>query len=152
MSLEVGKDKEWLVGCIFCEIVGGRAPAGRIFETDRLLVITARESGYPLIITKEHFDNLLDPKLDQDTAEELGLMQRDMAKIVTQVDVVAGVSIVANSGHDAGQDIAHLHIHIMPRVAGDRKIRVTLGTALPLKERYSKAASYKKAIDDLRNS
>lgn len=152
--MEIDTKKEVLEeeSCIFCEIVRGRAPAGRILETSRLLVITAREGGYPLILTKEHFDNLLDPRLDNGTVEELGLMQRDMAKIVAQVDGVEGVSIIANNGHSAGQEIPHLHIHIMPRVAGDRKIRITLGTAVPMEERYSRAALYKQAIDNLQNN
>lgn len=137
--------------CIFCEIVKGNAPAGRILETSRVLVITAREGAYPLILPKEHVDNLLDPRLDDETAQELGLMQRDMAQVVTRVDGVKGVSIITSNGHDAGQEVPHLHIHIMPRVEGDRKIRIRLGTAISEKDRYSKAVLYKEAIQILQS-
>lgn len=154
MSLEEEKKLSKLPAgrvCIFCEIVRGRAPAGRILETSRTLVITAREGGYPLILTKKHFNNFLDPSLDDETVKELGLMQRDMTQVVARVDGVDGISVIATNGQSAGQEVNHLHIHIMPRVAGDRRIRVRLGQALPEEERYSRAALYRQAIDGIQN-
>lgn len=153
MFIEENKGKREAISrqCVFCEIVADREPAGRILETSRLLVITAREGGYPLILTKEHFSNILDPKLDDDTAKDLGLMQRDMAKVVTRIDGVSGVSVVTSNGHNAGQEVPHLHIHVMPRVEGDRRIRVRLGEAMPIEERNSRAVMYREAIKNLQD-
>lgn len=135
--------------CVLCEIVAGRTPAGIILETSRLLVITAREDGYPLILPKAHIEDLRDPKLDDETAKELGLMQRDMAKIVTKIDMGVDISVVTNNGHQAGQEIPHLHIHIIPRTTGDRVVRIKFGTTLPLEERHLRAVRYRQALQDL---
>jgi histidine triad (HIT) family protein len=49
-------------GCIFCKIVRGEAPAYRVHEDDRVLVfmdIFPVTDGHTLIVTKEHFENVL---------------------------------------------------------------------------------------------
>ncbi len=135
--------------CVFCEIVNGEKPAAKIFEDRRLVVILAREDGYPLILPKKHVVNLVDPKLDTATARDLGLMQRDMARIVARIDGTEGVSVITNNGEAAGQEIPHLHVHIMPRVEGDRKVRISFGTTLSLEALREKAVFYRQAIEDL---
>ena len=137
--------------CIFCEIIAGREPAGIITETSKTLVIAAREEGYPLMLTKTHYENLLDPRLDNTTAEELGLMQREMAQVVSTVNNGADISVIINNGRNAGQEIFHLHIHIMPRDRSDRRVIIRIGEPLSLEERYLKASLYRQAIQKLQN-
>lgn len=134
--------------CIFCGIVAGELPAGQIFETSRLVVITAQEDGYPIILTKQHINDLRDPNLDPETAGELGVMQRDMARLVSLVDQ-NDISVFINNGSNAGQEISHLHIHIMPRVPGDKRVRISRGTILSVDERQSRAALYKQYLQKL---
>lgn len=135
--------------CVFCEIVAGRAPAGIIQRSKKAWVLTAREDGYPLIVTTKHIQDILDSNFDTVTAKELGRLQREVARLVCRVDGVDSVTIAMNSGRAAGQVVPHLHVHVMPRTRGDRKVRMMEGTRLPLEELVQRAERYRAAIGQL---
>lgn len=133
--------------CPFCEIIASEKPVGKISETDRFTVFTARDSGYPLIVPKIHIVNILDPNLDVETARELGQLTRDMARAVQQADEVDSITIAINNGPDAGQEIPHLHVHVIPRMPRDSLVRFHRGVALSPQERDQKAAKYRAVIE-----
>lgn len=141
--------KEGSKTCIFCEIVAGRSPAGIITESQRTLVIVAREDGYPLIVTKKHYDNVFDPDLPKITARELGEMQVKIARLLQTADQVTGVTIATNNGRSAGQIVNHLHTHIIPRRRGDRKVRMMEGESLSLDQIFDEAQHYREALIQL---
>jgi len=99
---------------IFEQIIDGKIPSKKYFEDDEILVI---QDIYPvakvhvLIIPKERFKNLQDvPK------EKLGLMIKvvDVAqKMALAFEIQNSYRLVTNNGQEAGQEIFHLHFHLI---------------------------------------
>ncbi len=93
-----------------------------LFENDLAFAIYDRypvSPGHILIVPKRHF-----PDIFEATPEELRALA-DMARRVKEfadADYAPdGYNIGINRGGTAGQTIMHLHIHFIPRYAGDRR-------------------------------
>lgn len=104
-------------GCVFCEIVAGKAEAEIIFETEQYLCIRDKypvTEGHALVFPKAHVESL-------DAADWESLMsvvQRAVDTIENKFDP-DGINVGCNDGKAAGQTIPHLHWHIIPRYEGD---------------------------------
>lgn len=99
--------------CIFCQIVAGKIPAQKVYETDRLIVIRDINPHAPvhdLIIPKAHIGSLND-LLDPEIAADILLV----SKIVAEKEGIkdSGYRLIANTGKDAGQLVGHLHFHLL---------------------------------------
>jgi len=73
--------------------------------------------GHTLVITKKHYAKLQETKLDE-VIDFFSLVH----KIIPSIEKGTGVQstlIAIHNGKDAGQDIPHLHVHIVPRKPGD---------------------------------
>lgn len=136
--------------CVFCEIIRGDAPASRITEGTHTLAIAAREDGYPLVITRKHVEDIFDPELDTATQQEIGVMVVELGNLVKVTDGVGSVTIISNNGTDAGQEVPHLHFHVMPRLPGDRKVRLSRGNTLSRDELDARAQNYAIRLQQLR--
>ena len=106
--------------CLFCAIASGTIPSQKIFESGNLyafLDIAPANKGHALLIPKTHCSDLLglDPALGQEIFEA---MQR-IARAVVSVTSAQGFNIIQNNGRAAGQEIDHLHWHIIPRFDND---------------------------------
>ncbi|MCR5813297.1 MAG: HIT family protein [Desulfovibrio sp.] len=106
--------------CLFCAIACGKIPSQKIFESDHLyafLDIAPANKGHALLIPKSHCSDLLglDPAFSQEIIEA---MQR-IARAIVSVTNAQGFNIVQNNGRAAGQEIDHLHWHIIPRFDDD---------------------------------
>lgn len=106
--------------CLFCKIVVGDVPAIRIAETERAIAfmdIFPAAPGHALVIPKAHADDAL-----QAAAEDLAACMQ-LASCVGNAAVEAlgatGVTFQSLARPDAGQTVFHLHVHVIPRVAGD---------------------------------
>ncbi|MFQ5832109.1 MAG: HIT family protein [Candidatus Thorarchaeota archaeon] len=106
--------------CVFCKIVNREMPASVIFEDDLSMAfmdIFPVTKGHCLLIPKEHYVNLFDIDL-----ELLAHLSKRLAKLTRKVNTVLGpqgVLNVAANGPGAGQEVSHLHFHIIPRNSGD---------------------------------
>jgi histidine triad (HIT) family protein len=105
--------------CIFCKIVQKEAPASVVYEDEQVLVfmdIRPVSEGHTLIIPKQHCVDIYD------TPEELlahvHKITKHIAVAVREVTKADGISIVQQNGKAAGQDIFHLHVHVIPRFEG----------------------------------
>ncbi|UCE10164.1 MAG: HIT family protein [Candidatus Thorarchaeota archaeon] len=102
--------------CIFCKIVKGEIPASVVFEDEHVMAfmdIFPIAEGHILLIPKDHYTNMLDIDL-----ELLPHLARRLALLTRQVDKafnVGGVMNIAANGAGAGQEIPHLHFHVIPR-------------------------------------
>lgn len=106
--------------CIFCKIVKGEIPCSKIYEDDKILAfldINPVHKGHTLVIPKEHHEGIID--MPDDTLGELAKVAKKLAKAVKKATGVDGFNIVQNNGADAGQDVFHFHLHIIPRLKGD---------------------------------
>ncbi len=108
-------------GCVFCEIVAGRAPASVVFEdgvATCLMDIQPVNPGHVLVIPRRHVPNLSD--VDDDLgAHVFKLALRVQAAIRRSGLRCEGVNLFVADGASAGQDVFHFHLHVVPRFDGD---------------------------------
>ena len=104
--------------CIFCQIAKGEIPANKVMENDEFLAfhdINPKAPIHILIIPKQHIENF------QATPPEV------MAKMTPFIQEVAkkleldrtGYRLIINNGEDGGQEVMHLHVHML----GGAKLR-----------------------------
>ena len=101
--------------CLFCRIVTKELPAKVVYETDEIVAfrdIHPLASTHVLVVPKKHVGSV------QDLArEDAGLVGRMVlaAKEIAKAEGIAetGYRIAMNVGPDAGQVVAHLHLHLL---------------------------------------
>ncbi len=106
--------------CIFCRIVAGEIPSRTVHETENILAFLDANPlapGHTLVIPKAHHETLADTP--EDLAKEILSALYDLTPVVeTAVDADAS-NVAFNNGEAAGQEIPHLHGHIIPRFEDD---------------------------------
>ena len=100
--------------CIFCKIVAGAIPARKVHEDDELIAFHDINPWAPvhvLVIPKVHIATLADvgPEHDALLGRMLGLAPR----LMKQLGVTNGFRTLINSGADGGQEVYHLHMHVL---------------------------------------
>jgi histidine triad (HIT) family protein len=100
--------------CIFCKIVAGQIPSKKVYEDDALLVFHDIHPWAPvhvLIIPKAHIASLADVQAGHESL--LGRMLALAPRLMRELGVSNGFRTVINSGPDGGQEVYHLHMHVM---------------------------------------
>jgi len=101
--------------CIFCRIARGEIPAEKILETDHTVVFKDIHPVAPvhyLAVPKKHIDHL--DKADPKDAAILADVLLSLAEAARKAGVVdAGYRVIANTNRDAGQEVFHLHFHLL---------------------------------------
>ena len=100
--------------CIFCQILARELPGEIVYEDEELAVIKDINPEAPvhlLIIPKRHFDSV--NSLDEKTAQIGGKMLLLAKKMAEAQGIQSGYKILINTGRDVGQDIRHLHMHLL---------------------------------------
>ncbi len=106
---------------IFAKILRGEIPSAKVFENEQVLVfmdIMPRSSGHLLVIPKSKARNILDINTDQLHAV-IDTVQL-MAKLVMKALKADGVTIQQFNEAPGGQEVFHLHFHVIPRYSGER--------------------------------
>lgn len=106
--------------CIFCKIVSGEIPSLEIFQDEVVKVflsIDPASKGHLLVIPKEHFVNVFD--CPDDILSHIIKISKKMALLVKEKLKADAINIANNSGKEAGQEVFHLHFHIVPRYKDD---------------------------------
>ena len=108
-------------GCIFCAIVKGESPAVRVYEDDKTLVIMDRKpitNGHLLVIPKKHAEFLTE--LDDERVAEMFKVAKKMSLALKKSKLrCKGMNYLLADGAEAGQEVFHAHLHIIPRYRGD---------------------------------
>jgi len=100
--------------CIFCKIAAGQIPAKKVFEDDELLAFHDIHPWAPVhvrVVPKAHIATLED--VGAEHAPMLGRMMALAPRLMRELGVVNGFRTVINSGRDGGQEVYHLHMHVM---------------------------------------
>jgi len=103
-------------GCIFCSIIDGKTSAHKVYEDDRALAFLDNHPsapGHTLVIPKAHVRNVED--LSEDDARAVFMALHKVVGGVQEAMNAPASTIGINNGPEAGQEIPHLHIHIIPR-------------------------------------
>lgn len=106
--------------CIFCAIVDGEIPSRTVYEDEETLAFLDANPlapGHVLVIPKTHHERL------NDLPEELaGAVLDALYQLVSPVETAVeaeGTTVAFNNGAAAGQEVPHVHGHIIPRFEGD---------------------------------
>lgn len=106
--------------CIFCKIVKGQIPA-RILNQDDLAVAMLDAfplaDGHTLVVPKIHYSKIQD--MDRDTSASVFSLVRKISAALEKAVNVNSTTIAIHNGKEAGQEIPHLHVHIIPRTKDD---------------------------------
>jgi len=100
--------------CIFCKIVAGHIPAKKAYEDAELLAFHDIHPWAPvhvLVIPKQHIATLSDVGPEHEAL--LGRMLALAPRLMRELGVVNGFRTVINTGRDGGQEVQHLHMHVM---------------------------------------
>ena len=110
--------------CIFCKIVNGEIPSNKVYEDEKYLAfndINPKAPVHILIIPKQHIAYLAD--LDDTTKHIMGDMTLIANKIAKKLGIdKTGYSILINNGPDSGQEVFHIHMHLL----GGKKMAFTV--------------------------
>lgn len=104
------------MSCLFCSIVAGEIPARKVYEDESAIAfldINPWHRGHTLVIPKRHVADLFD-------GEALGEISQAIhataALLKDRLDA-DGMNLLSNAGAVAGQEVFHLHVHLIPRFA-----------------------------------
>jgi histidine triad (HIT) family protein len=103
-----------MADCIFCKIARGEIPAKKLYEDDDVLAFHDIHPAAPvhfLIIPKQHIESLA--QINDEHTALLGKMLRLAPALAQQAGAEQGFKTVINTGRDGGQEIYHLHLHVM---------------------------------------
>ncbi len=101
--------------CIFCKIIKGEIPSEKLFEDDEIIAFNDINPVAPkhmLIVPKEHIPTLND--LQENHLPLLGRMFT-VAKALAKESGISGSGYrtVINCNSDSGQEVFHIHLHVM---------------------------------------
>ncbi len=100
--------------CLFCRIARGEIPSRKAYEDDEVVAFHDIHPAAPvhlLIVPKRHVESLLDAQ-DGDQAL-LGKMLLLAPRLARAEGATDGFRLVVNNGHGGGQEVFHLHLHVL---------------------------------------
>jgi histidine triad (HIT) family protein len=106
--------------CIFCKIASGKIPARVILQDKSTMVLLDAfplAAGHTLVIPRSHHAKLQDMK--QADVVALFEMTWQVLSAVEEGSQTSALTIAVHNGREAGQEIPHVHVHLIPRKPGD---------------------------------
>ena len=105
--------------CIFCKIANKEIPSRIITETENSIAFLDAfpvSRGHTLVIPKNHYEKVQD-MTDMDNTDLFNTVH----KVISKVDKLTGSTLLAiHNGKDSGQEIPHVHVHLIPRESHDQ--------------------------------
>jgi histidine triad (HIT) family protein len=105
--------------CIFCIIAKKEIPSKIITETNKSIAFLDAfplSRGHTLVIPKYHYEKVQD-MTDMDNTDLFNTVH----KVISKVDKLTGATLLAiHNGKDSGQEIPHVHVHLIPRQPSDQ--------------------------------
>ncbi len=101
--------------CLFCKIIKGEIPSSKVYEDEYVLGfrdINPAAKIHILVIPKKHIGSLAE--LQEEDKEYVWKIHEAMNKIAEQENFKNdGYRVIVNCGKDAGQEVMHLHYHLL---------------------------------------
>ena len=100
--------------CIFCKIVAGEIPCRKVYEDEDVLAFHDIHPVAPvhfMLIPKRHVDSLAE--CDDSHRDVLGKMLLLAPRLAKEQGLADGFRIVINTGRGGGQEVFHLHVHVI---------------------------------------
>ena len=104
-----------LVSCIFCKIISGEIPSSKVYEDDKVLAFNDINPVAPyhiLVIPQKHYESIIDvPENEMDIIAHIHNVMNKIAR--DKGFDKTGFRIINNCGHDGGQEVKHIHYHVL---------------------------------------
>ena len=101
--------------CVFCKIVNREIPAKVVYEDDKVMAfhdINPQAPVHILVIPKEHIPTVND--LEEKHKELIGHIFMVIKEIAKEMGIAeSGYRVLVNCNRDGGQEIYHLHFHLL---------------------------------------
>ena len=105
--------------CLFCKIVSGVIPSRRIYEDDHavaFLDIGAWHRGHSLVVPRRHVPDLV---TGEPSLADISPAIDAVARMLIDKLAADGINLLSSTGSVAGQEVFHLHVHLVPRYASE---------------------------------
>ena len=107
--------------CTFCEILAGRLPSSQVYSDADVVAfmdIRPANAGHMLVVPRRHVARL--EELDERTGERVFAAAHRLSRAVYRSGLPChGIDLFLADGEEAGQEVFHVHLHVLPRFAGD---------------------------------
>lgn len=100
--------------CLFCRIARGEIPSRKAYEDDEVIAFHDINPAAPvhlLLVPKMHVDSLITTGPEHEAL--LGKLIALAPRLAKEQGCINGFRVVINNGPDGGQEVYHLHIHIL---------------------------------------
>lgn len=101
--------------CIFCKIIKKEIPSDVVYEDEEIIAFKDIQPAAPihiLVIPKKHIVSLVE--LDKDDEALIGRIYTVINKVAEMQGVKdKGYRVIVNCGKDGGQEVGHLHFHLL---------------------------------------
>lgn len=107
--------------CIFCKIVAGKLPSYKVYEDEgyvAFLDINPFALGHTLVCPRRHGETLWD--MDEHEIAEVFRVASKVSMGVVAATNADGFRIMQNNGEAANQEVAHIHVHVIPNKLEDK--------------------------------
>jgi histidine triad (HIT) family protein len=101
--------------CLFCAIVAGSIPSRQVYADDSavaFLDIQPWHRGHTLVVPRRHVASFTD---DPSTWGDVGPAVEQVVPLLMDRLGAAGLNVVISAGAVAGQEVMHVHVHLVPR-------------------------------------
>ncbi len=132
---------------LFVKILNGEIPSHEVFQDEHtysFLDIYPQAKGHTLVIPKSYSPNAFEA-----TPEDLQHCWSTVRKLMPAIKAATGalgISVLTNTGKDAGQMVEYLHFHIIPRYPADSVSMSKLGDAADQDELGATAKAIREAL------
>lgn len=109
------------VACVFCRIVEGQAEASLVYQDELVTAfmdILPVNEGHLLVVPNDHSQGL-EGLSDASGARMFGVARRLALALFRSGLRCEGVNLYMADGRAAGQEVLHVHLHVLPRFSGD---------------------------------
>ena len=101
--------------CIFCKIIKGEIPSNKVYEDEEILAFHDINPATPihiLVVPKKHIESLV--HLEKEDEVLVGKIYGVINKIAEEQGFKdEGFRVIVNCGENGGQEVMHLHFHIL---------------------------------------
>ncbi|MGB1126701.1 MAG: HIT family protein [Phycisphaeraceae bacterium] len=118
--------------CIFCKIVAGEIPCHKLYEDEHVLAfldVQPLSAGHTLVIPKGHYQAV--EQMPDEVGAAIGRCLPKLGKAILNATGSTDWNILQNNGEPAGQEVMHVHFHLIPRKAGTDLRDAIPGNGLP---------------------
>ncbi len=107
--------------CLFCKIVKGEIPTLKVYENSSVLAfldVNPCSLGHTIIVPKKHYQKIED--IPEEETNALFSVITKLVKVIPETVGTTDCNVGLNNGKLAGQEVPHVHFHIIPRFEGDK--------------------------------